>query len=168
MTSFLSLRPYRSDDLDAVIAVFLGSVRKVAAKDYSPAQIEAWAQADPDKWSVRLLARMAWVVSAEQQVVGFAELEADGHLDTLFVHPAYQGRGVATALLDIVEAAARGQGVLRLFTEASITAYPFFERRGFQLLKPQMVEVRGQILRNFRMEKSLVWKSGSFGKNTLY
>ncbi len=155
MTFSLSLRPYRSDDLDAVIAVFLESVQKVAAKDYSPDQIKAWAQVDPDKWAARLLARMAWVVTVEQQIVGFSELEADGHLDTLFVHPGYQGRGVATALLDIVEAAARGQGVLRLFTEASITAYPFFERRGFRLINPQIVEVRGQMLQNFRMEKFL-------------
>ncbi len=86
---------------------------------------------------------------------GFSDLEADGHLDMMFVDPRFQGRGVATALLERVEAEARSLSLSRIFTEASITARPFFERRGFRLIAPQTVELRGQRLVNFRMEKGL-------------
>jgi putative acetyltransferase len=151
----LSIRPYRPDDLDAVIGIFLGAIREIAAKDYDRAQIEAWAQADRDTWAMRRLSRPTWVAVVGGKPVGFTDLEPDGHLDMMFVHPAHQGVGVATALLERVETAARGQGLARIFTEASITARPFFERRGFRLLAAQIVRVRGQALANFRMEKLL-------------
>ena len=155
MSPTLSIRPYRPDDLDAVIGIFLGVIREIAAKDYDRAQIEAWARADRDTWAMWRLSRPTWVAVVGEKPVGFTDLERDGHLDMMFVHPAHQGVGVATALLERVETAARGQGLARLFTEASITARPFFERRGFRLLAAQIVRVRGQALANFRMEKSL-------------
>src|SRR6185312_12083990 len=89
------------------------------------------------------------------EIAGFIELEGASHLDMLYVHPAVQRRGVATALLGELESAARELGARRLQTEASITARPFFERRGFLLVAEQTVALRGQRLINFRMEKPL-------------
>ncbi len=151
----LSIRAYRPDDLDAVIAIFVGAIRQVAVRDYSPAEIDAWAQVDRAGWTSRRLSRPTWVAELGRKPVGFTDLEPDGHLDMMFVHPAHPRAGIATALLATVEAAARAQGLARIFTEASITARPFFERRGFSLTTPQVVEKRGQLLTNFRMEKFL-------------
>jgi putative acetyltransferase len=151
----LSVRPYQPADLHAVIGIFLGAVREVAARDYSPAQIEAWARVDRDTWAVRRLSRPTWIAVIGQSPAGFTDLEPDGHLDMMFVHPAYQRIGVATALLQRVEAAARGQNLPRIFTDASITARPFFQSRGFQIVTQQVVNLRGQELTNFRMEKSV-------------
>jgi putative acetyltransferase len=149
------IRSYRATDLDAVIEIFLRSIREVASKDYTQAQVDAWAQADRDGWAIHRLSRPTWVAVFGQELVGFTDLEPDGHLDMMFVHPAYQGVGVATLLLATVEAAAKAQGISRLFTEASVTARPFFEKRGFSVLASQRVEKRGQLLPNFRMAKSL-------------
>jgi putative acetyltransferase len=87
--------------------------------------------------------------------VGFSDLEEDGHLDMMFVHPAFQGQGIASALLNTVESAARKQSLTMIYTEASLSARPFFERRGFAVITPQTVKCRGQKLANFRMRKSL-------------
>jgi hypothetical protein len=46
-------------------------------------------------------------------------------------------------------------GVARLFTEASITARPFFESQGFVVLTPQVVTLRGAEFVNYRMERVL-------------
>ena len=73
----------------------------------------------------------------------------------LYVHAAFQRRGIASALPERVEKAARTQGLRQLFTEASITAKSFFERRGFQVIEAQMVSRRGQELTNFRMTRLL-------------
>ena len=43
----------------------------------------------------------------------------------------------------------------RLFTEASKAARPFFEAQGFSVVAEQEVEVRGERLTNYRMEKRL-------------
>ena len=54
-----------------------------------------------------------------------------------------------------METRARALGAKRLTTEASLTAYGFFQRRGFKLVRPQEVEQNGVSLRNFVMERVL-------------
>jgi putative acetyltransferase len=152
-TTLLTIRDYTPDDLDALIELFLRSIREVACRDYTPAQIDAWAQVDRGVWSERRLSRPTWVALWEGTIAGFTDLEPDGHLDMMFIHPGYQGLGIATTLLATVEQAARHQRLTRLFTEASLTAHPFFERRGFTLIAEQQVARHGQMLTNFRMEK---------------
>ena len=67
----------------------------------------------------------------------------------------WQGRGVGAALLARVEARARRLGLRRLATEASITARPFFQARGFRVIAEQQVRRRCATFVNYRMEKSL-------------
>jgi putative acetyltransferase len=152
----LTVRPYVPADSAATIEIFLRAIREVASKDYDPAQIEAWAKVDdPNRWAERRLSKPTWIVQCDGAAIGFADLEPDGHLDMMFVHPGYQGIGAAGLLLAVIEADARRQGLRRIFTEASLTARSFFERRGFAVLASQTVEKRGQRLTNFRMEKLL-------------
>lgn len=152
----VSVRDYHPDDAGATIDIFLRAIREVTAKDYNPAQIDAWAKVDnPKVWAEWRASRPTWLAICEAQPVGFADLKADGCLDMMFVHPDHQGKGVASLLLKTVEAAAHHQEHRRIFTEASLTARPFFERKGFIVLATQTVEKRGQTLPNFRMEKTL-------------
>jgi putative acetyltransferase len=150
------IRRYQAADLDAVISVFFRSIREVASQDYDAGQIDAWAQADRAVWSLRRLERPTWVAVIDNTVVGFSDPESSGHIDMLFVHPQYQRMGVAAALLDEVERAARHERLPALDTDASITARPFFEAHGFRVVQPQVVALRGQRLTNFRMEKRLI------------
>ncbi|HWA44515.1 MAG TPA: GNAT family N-acetyltransferase [Hypericibacter adhaerens] len=152
-----TIRPVRPDDIDALIELFRAAVRRVAGRDYTPAQLLAWApdQIDRDPWIARYERRPAWVAALGGRPVGFSDLEPDGHLDMMYVHPDHQGRGIATALLAQVEQAAHEQGIDNLYTHASLTARPFFERRGFMLIRQQTITVRGQGFTNFRMEKPL-------------
>jgi putative acetyltransferase len=149
------VRAYRPDDLDDIITIFVGAVRQVACRDYTPAQIDAWAEVDRDQWRQRRLSRPTWVAVFDCKPVGFADLAPCGHLDMMYVHAAHQRIGVATLLLASVEAAARAQCVEGLSTDASITGRPFFERRGFAVVSSQQVTVRGQSFSNFRMWKVL-------------
>ncbi len=149
------VRAYRSEDRDAVVDVILRAIRESAIRDYSPAQIEAWSDGDRlEPWS-DVRGRLILVAVVQGTVVGLSDLEASGHLDRMYVHPEHEGQGVASALLTSLELEARRQGVTRLFTEASIAAMPFFERRGFKVLTAQVVDFRGQQFTNFRMEKFL-------------
>jgi putative acetyltransferase len=127
----------------------------VACRDYTPAQINAWAEVDRDQWRQRRLSCPTWVAVRDRKPVGFADLAPGGYLDMMYVHAAHQRIGVATLLLAAVEAAARAERVGRLLTDASITGRPFFERGGFSALSSQEVTVRGQRFTNFRMHKVL-------------
>ena len=149
------VRAYRPEDRDAVVDVIVRAIRESAIRDYSPAQIEAWSGGDRlEPWS-DVRGRLIWVAVVHEVVVGLTDLEPSGHLDRMYVHPEHEGRGIASALLTSLELVARRQGLTRLFTEASVTAKPFFERRGFKVMTAQVVYFRGQQFTNFRMEKLL-------------
>ncbi len=152
----ISLRRYTMDDADITLALFQRAVREVASRDYTPAQIEAWAgHIDRRVWGNNLERQSTWVAMRENTLAGFASLNDHGHLDMLFVSPDHQRRGVARALLMTAEQAAWQRGMDRMTTEASLTALPFFKARGFEVVKAQEIERRGQVLKNFRMEKAL-------------
>ena len=155
MAPDIRLRRYVTEDLDAVIEVFQRAIREVSSRDYNSAQIAAWSTVDRDAWQPHRLTRPTWVAIDGARVVGFSDLEDDGHLDMMFVHPDYQGVGVASLLLRQVEAAAAERGLKRIFTEASKTARPFFARRGFVVDAEQVVGTRGERMTNCRMHKLL-------------
>ena len=149
------MRPYTTADSEKTARIFLEAVRETASRDYNRSQIEAWAHVDPDAWAVKRMGRPTWIAEVGGEPAGFTDLEPNGHLDMMFVLPRFQRQGVATALLDCVLQAALEKGMVRVFTEASITARPFFEKRGFAVIAAQTVSARGETLTNYRMEKRL-------------
>jgi putative acetyltransferase len=91
------------------------------------------------------------VALQDARVVGFIELEPDGHIDCLYVHPAFQRQGIAGRLLQHLMQEAKKRGIAQLHVEASAVARPFFEARGFALQARNSVVRRGQTLINYRM-----------------
>jgi putative acetyltransferase len=67
----------------------------------------------------------------------------------------HQGAGIGSRLLSDIETRARALGARRLYTEASLTARPFFQRRGFRVVRENEVERSGVRLRNVIMERTL-------------
>lgn len=149
------VRRFTPDDVPDIINIFQQAIRQTAAKDYNRAQIAAWSMADVNRWRVRQLNRPTWIAFIGERAAGFSDLESNGHLDMMFVHPDFAKKGVATALLKQIEKHAEAEGLQRIFVESSITAKPFFEKHGFAVIKEQTVEIRGQQLTNFQMEKFL-------------
>ncbi len=153
----IDIRPYAPEDCTEIITLFGRSVRQVGRRDYSEAQVRAWAPEDPDldRWAAVLAELETWTAWMDGRLAGFADLDGDGHLDHLFVDPDFQRRGVARALCGEVQCAAQRKGLARLYTEASITARPAFAAFGFCLVAAQTVHVRGQDFVNFKMAKRL-------------
>ena len=67
----------------------------------------------------------------------------------MYVHAEYQNKGVATAICEQLENQVQGNIIIH----ASITAKPFFEKRGYVVVKEQKVERQGIFLKNYVMEK---------------
>ena len=151
------IRYYEAGDAPEIVRLFFETVRSVNRANYSDEQLEAWAPGvpDPEEWHARMAGRRTLVAEEGGEVVGFAELEYDGRLDMLYVRKDAVGRGVGRRLYEAVEREARGQGLGWIFTEASITARPFFEQQGFRVVREQMVSRRGVSMSNFVMEKEL-------------
>ena len=157
MTDAFLIRRWTDADTEGLAEVFRRSVREVASRDYRPAQIEAWAAApgDTSAWRERMQKCVVFVAEHGGSPIGFIQYEPPDHIDLTYVHPEWQRRGVASALLAALEAEARRRNVLFLNVEASITSRPFFLARGYEVLTPQIVTARGQDFLNYRMSKRL-------------
>lgn len=153
------MRGYRDGDAPQLAEVFFRSVREVAVSDYSADQVEVWAPGVREPAYFEDYAtdgRQLYIAEdAADRVVGYVDLEADGHIDHLYCHPDVAGRGVATMLYLALEGEAREAGVQRLFVEASEPARRFFERHGFGVLGRREVVRQGRALHNYAMEKLL-------------
>jgi putative acetyltransferase len=114
MVGSVRIRAYEADDACAIARLFYETVRCVNQADYSEEQVEAWAPAVPNKqaWQARMSEpdRRTLVAEEDDEVVGFAEVEDDGHLDMLYLRWDAVGRGVGRRLYEAVEGAARASG----------------------------------------------------------
>lgn len=147
-----TLRRYKSSDIQQVLRLFLNTVRTVNLKDYSEEQVRAWATGKEGAaaWDASLRSHLCYVAVAGEQIVGFGDMDASGYLDRLYVHKDYQRQGVATALCDRLEGET---STMRYSVHASITALPFFQHRGYRIVRSQIVNRQGVLLKNFVMEK---------------
>jgi len=148
------LREYRPADAPALLDVFRAAIRRTAAADYNPEQVRAWSDADTTTWAPRFEGRFVRVAECDGVPVGFAELEANGHIDRVFVSPDHGRRGVGRTLLTELLAEAERRGLARLWSEVSRTARPLFEAVGFRVVAPQVVTCRGVEFVNYRMERT--------------
>src|ERR671920_2125588 len=94
------IRDYEAGDAPEIVRLFFETVHSVNRADYSNEQLEAWAASvpDPEEWHARMDGRRTLVAEEGGEVVGFAELEEDGHLDMLYLREDAVGRGVGRTL----------------------------------------------------------------------
>ena len=153
------IRDYERADAAALADLRYRAVHALAANDYTPKQLSAWQPAPESERDAHRRytdQRHTFVAEApDGSLMGVTDLQTDGHIDTLYVHPDYAGRGVATALLQHVERLAVQACIARLYTEASATACPAFAANGF-IVTHRCDFVHNVVpLFNLAMEKSL-------------
>lgn len=156
----MNIRSYHSDDCQAILSLFYETIHKINRRDYTWEQIEAWANdnsMNPIAWDLSLTHHKTLVAEMDNTIVGFGDLNGN-FLDRLYVHAEYQRRGIATAIMDRLERYTAEQNYATIVTHASITAYPFFRDRNYQLVKEQQVERYGVFLKNMIMQKELLIK----------
>ena len=159
-----ALRPFLAADLPTLTDIFTASIEGLAAEDYSDAQIAAWAaQADETSFAARLADQLTLVATLGQSTVGFASLRGNDQIDMLYEHPGAARQGVATVLVDALEKLAAARGASRLTVDASDTALPLFQRRGYSLERRNTVDVGGEWFGNTSMKKDLAAAQGSAG-----
>ncbi len=153
----VSLRAYQGADAGKLLELFRDTIRRVNCRDYDAKQIAAWSsdEIDPGQWADRFHGKYVLVAEVEGTPVGFAELEAGGKMDRVYVSADHQRMGIGRQMLEAMVFEAKKTGVSCLRVEASITAVPFFESLGFTLLAPQIVTCRGAEFINHRMERIL-------------
>ena len=129
MVDGIEVRRARPDEASALTDL---AMRAKASWGYDAAFMAACREEltfTPEKmaaWSV-------WVAETEGELAGTIALSLhDGaEVEDFFVEPAFQGRGVGTALMAELLAAARAAGARTLEVDADPNAEPIYARLGF-------------------------------------
>ena len=152
------IRKYEPGDELTIGRIYHDSVHQLTCADYTEEQRNAWAtpiegdDAWAEKWRRRCDRKQPWVAVVDGDVVGFIEFDADGHIDCTYVSPDHAGKGHMSAIMERIFQEARRSNLIRLYSEVSITARPFFERHGFRVVRDNPHEVRGVPILNYIME----------------
>lgn len=152
----VSIHKFKRENTEEIIQLFQQTVLSVNARDYNAEQLAAWININGEEWKRRLVEPETFVAWKNQKIVGFCALRKTGEVDFIFVHKNFLRRGVASKLYSTMEIQAKNWGLQKLYADVSITARPFFEKKGFSVLREQLVERQEQSLKNYRMEKRVV------------
>ena len=151
----LNIRKYTEEDAQATWELFFNTVRNINRQDYNEQQLQAWAPESMDLfiWNKRMMDVEPFVAEVDGITVGYADLQNDGLIDHFFCHQNYQRQGVGRALMMHILHEGKKRGIKHYFSQVSITAKPFFEHFGFKVVEQKLLEVRGEELISFYMEK---------------
>lgn len=141
-------------DADAPIIsrIIVGTLRASNAQDYSSEIISQVEQSFSPQAILRLLAqRQVFVATLGNHVVATASLDQDV-VRSVFVEPAYQGRGIGRQLMTRIQLIAIAGGLNELRVPSSITAEGFYASIGFKKIRDVFHESERTII----MSKTLV------------
>jgi len=176
----IKIRKAHADDIPHVMALQANSLRVLSVGIYSPAQIEtlvrtqsearvrsfnsgdevlfvAYTKADETRAPGSLSGYLSVdsVDSSVRLVAIAAFISSRAQVGGLYVHPAFTRRGIASQLLQVIEAEAASQGHRMIKSMSSLVAVPFYEARGFRRLFSRTVFFEGEAVSCVEMAKSL-------------
>ena len=139
--------------------LFQNTVLAINRRDYSQAEVEDWASCGDDLSNIEdMIKTHYFIVAVNQQseIVGFSSITPQGYLHSMFVHKDFQGEGIATILLNEIEQYAITNGIMRITSEVSLTARPFFEKKGYIVEEEQKRKANQLSLTNLWMAKQTI------------
>ncbi|PKH54239.1 GNAT family N-acetyltransferase [Shewanella sp. Choline-02u-19] len=164
----LRIIPYSKCYAVQVSHLFHLAINVIADDVYSIAEKQAWSSSPRSgyHWHKRLSRSKAWLMIDDERDVqgvpfccGLVNLETHfntrGYIDSLYVHPDYQHRGIATALFTQLQTWATSANISNLSVDASKLSKPLFLSHGFRLHHRSYQEKRGQIIMGYLMSKVL-------------
>lgn len=151
------IRMARLQDLIKLQNLFVDTVKSICKKDYNSEQINAWISGveNSERWSNILQKQYTIVAEIDDILLGFASLASHNYVDLLYVNSEFQNLGIAKALFNDIlrQAIIHKQNVLH--SDVSITALPFFQKFGFEIISEQKNYRKGIELINYKMQKKI-------------
>lgn len=138
--------------------LYKNTVLVVNRRDYSQDEVEDWASCGDDVSNIEEMIKTHYFIVAVNrvsQIVGFSSITPEGYLHSMFVHKDFQSKGIATMLLEEIERYAIAKGIMRITSEVSLTARPFFDKKGYVVEQEQKRQANKLSLTNFWMAKTL-------------
>ena len=153
----LSIRKAQPDEVIQQLRIQIDALRTLCKEDYTPEQIEGLIERNI-RYSSRggCQCELTLVAEADGVVVGFAAL-LGRRISAIYVHPQFVRQGIGSRLLTGLERIAATQKIRTLRVAASLTAKPFYQANGYQVLGESYLGVdKGLRVRYIDMKKRLL------------
>jgi putative acetyltransferase len=122
-----TLRPYRAEDEDAAIELWLRTWQLAYPSIDFAARVAWWRE----RWRNELVPNAAIIVAEQaQELIGFVTIDGSGYLDQLVVSPGHWGSKLANALVDEAKRLSPTGVTLKVNADNN-RAIRFYERNGF-------------------------------------
>lgn len=153
-----TLRLYRETDCMELIQLFYDTIQTINKKDYSNEQIDAWASnaLNYSMFSKKFSENPTVIIEYSGEIIGFGVVTKQGLFDCLFVHKDWQRRGVGATIANNIETYTKSNNIDTITVYSSKTARPFFEKRGYKLIKEENFVIKNQSLTSYLMQKNLL------------
>lgn len=168
MPSSLVILPYDKHYAVAVSHIVHESIHHINNSQYSHEDKCAWSRSPRSTyhWNKRLSQSRAWIIvdlncdiNGWPRCCGFINVEThfytQGYIDSLYVDPDYQGKGVAHRLYEALESWGVKQGYAALSVDASHASKAMFLSFGFKQRHRSYQEKLGRVITGFFMDKNL-------------
>ena len=127
MSTPFHLRPYRADDEEAAIALWLETWQRAYPSIDFAARVPWWRE----RWRHELVPNAAIIVAEDADaLVGFVTIDTKAYLDQLVVAPDHWGSSLAEILVDEAKRLSP-DSITLLVNNDNTRAIRFYERNGF-------------------------------------
>lgn len=153
----MNLRKATISDLKEMQELYIETIKHVCKNDYNSAQIDVWISGvkNTERWVDVINTQFVLLAIIQDKIAGFGTLKDGNYIDFFYIHKDFQRQGIADKLLTELELEAKKQHTKTITSDISITAKPFFEKKGF-IVKAEQKNIRlGIEIINYKMEKEL-------------
>ncbi len=154
----INIRTAVSQEVDALLALLIDTIKSTCKTDYSQEQIDAWIYSakKEEHWNNFINHQFSLVAEINNEIVGFGSLENGNHIYFMYVHKDYLGLGVASSIYKQLEKESRKLGYSQISADVSKTAVPFFASKGFEMVKENQNIINEVTIINYRMVNHLL------------
>lgn len=133
--------------------VFYSSVHVNAKNYYNDKQLDAWAprKIDYNSWCDKIKQINPYAIYDSNKIIGYADLQDNGYIDHFFIRGGYSKKGYGTSLIKHIIQLARNKNIPFLESYVSLSAQSFFNKFGFSEIEKNIVDIRGEKLKNSLM-----------------
>lgn len=150
-------RNAKFSDLEEMQKLYVETIQSVCKNDYNEEQRKVWSSGinNTKRWIEVLNTQFVLLAIIENQIAGFGTLKDGNYIDFFYIHKDFQRQGIADNLLNELEVEAKKHNSKIITSDVSITARPFFEKKGF-VVKTEQKNIRQNVeLINYKMKKRL-------------
>jgi len=135
--------------------LFVETIQHSCRNDYSQEQIDVWISSvtNNERWESLLKNQYCIIAETDNKIVGYGSLEDGNYVDFMYVHKDYLRQGVANRIYQELERESKRCGYSKMTSDVSKTARPFFEKKGFKVIRKNKKEINGVEISNFHMSQ---------------